>query len=103
MLLPETCDPSTLPSFDNAMTVTGTFTNNDQVVLACASNFGTDAAVTCRCDTTAGGNNMFTCTANGAETTNGPTCSPSKKQTFKTFYFTLCITLKRVKSFRCPS
>ena len=85
MLLPETCDPSTLPSFDNAMTVTGTFTNNDEVVLACASNFGTDAAVTCRCDTTAGGNNMFTCTANGAETTNGPTCSPSKKQTLKPF------------------
>ena len=102
MLLPETCDPSTLPSFDNAMTVSGTFTNNDQVVLACASNFGpmqlSHADATRLLEAT-------TCLPALLMVRKLPwtTCSPSKKQTFKTFYCTLCITLKRVTSFRCPS
>ena len=66
----ETCDPSTLPSFDNGEAVFGTFTNGNEVTLTCATNFATnDAEVTCLCDTT-GSNSAFACTANNMQTSN---------------------------------
>ena len=85
MLLPETCDPSTLPSFDNGEDVSGNFTNGDDVTLTCAANFATnDADVTCTCDTT-GSNSAFACTANNMQTSNGPTCLPGKHQSNRIF------------------
>ena len=73
MLLPETCDPNTVPSFDNGAPVSATATNDEVITLTCADTFETnDADVTCTCDTT-GNNNAFTCSAS-----SGPTCSPSK-------------------------
>ena len=62
MFLPETCDPnSSVPSFDNRVTVSATAANDDVIILACADTFETnDADVTCICDTT-GNNNAFTC------------------------------------------
>ena len=80
-----TCDPSTLPSFDNGEAVSGTFTNGNEVTLTCATNFATnDAEVTCVCDTT-GSNNEFVCSANNMQTSNRPTCLPGKQQINKTF------------------
>ena len=50
MLLPETCDPNTAPSFDNGATVLATATNGHVITLACADTFETnDADVTCTC------------------------------------------------------
>ena len=81
----ETCDPSTLPSFDNGEVVFGTFTNGDEVTLTCVANFATnDADVTCTCDTT-GSNSTFACTANNVQTSNGPTCLPGKHQSNQTY------------------
>ena len=49
MLLPETCDPNTAPSFDNGATVLATATNGHVITLACADTFETnDADVTAR-------------------------------------------------------
>ena len=39
MLLPETCDPNTAPSFDNGATVLATATNGDVITLACTDTF----------------------------------------------------------------
>ena len=89
MLLPETCDPNTAPSFDNGATVLATATNGHVITLACADTFETnDADVTCTCDTT-GNNNAFTCSAS-----SGPTCVPSKHKSI-----VMCsVLLKRVTS-----
>ena len=85
MILLETCDPSTLPTFDYGVAVSGTFINGDEVTLACTANFATnDADVTCMCDTT-GSNSAFACTANNVQTSNGPTCLPGKHQSNQTY------------------
>ena len=77
------------------MSVSGAFMNNDEVVLACATNFATtDPNVTCRCNTT-GSNNTFICTADVVQTTDVPTCLPGKSQTNKSLYCTFCTTLKQ--------
>ena len=81
----ETCNPSTLPSFDNGVAVSGTFINGNEVTLTGATNFATnDADVTCTCDTT-GSNSAFACTANNEQTSNGPTCLPGKHQSNQTY------------------
>ena len=73
MLLPETCNPNTVPSFDNGETVPASATNDDVITLACADTFEVSGPdVTCTCDTT-GNNNAFTCSAG-----SGPRCVPSK-------------------------